>query len=137
MKNSYSIVLLCLLLSRCTTAAKNDLNALNTYWEIDRVRLSDGTEKQYNFNQNIDFFEHDGQQGIRKKVQPNLDGTFHTTRIIETFRLIEAEDSTSIVYKTPYATWTETIIIINRKQLVIKNDAGALYYYKPYQKIIL
>ncbi|MBQ0735626.1 lipocalin family protein [Aquimarina celericrescens] len=110
---------------------------INGYWEIERVVLSDGTEKKYNFNQSIDFFEVKDSLGIRKKVQPKLDGSFVTSKDSEIFTLKIENDSLRMYYKTALSSWIETVISAKENQIIIKNEAGNMYFYKPYKKISL
>ncbi|MFD2565544.1 lipocalin family protein [Aquimarina rubra] len=110
---------------------------IDGYWEIEKVITADGIEKQYNFNQSIDFFEVNEMKGIRKKVQPQLNGSFITTKDQEIFTLAIENDSLRMFYKTPLATWKETLISAKENQLIIRNEVGNLYFYKPYTKIEL
>lgn len=110
---------------------------INGYWEIEHVVLSDGTKKEYNFNQSIDFFETKDTIGIRKKVQPKLDGTFIASRDSETFTLKIENDSLRMYYKTLLSEWKETVISAKENQIIIKNEAGNMYFYKPYEKLSL
>jgi len=110
---------------------------INGYWEIEKVITLEGIEKQYNFNQNVDFFEINDLKGIRKKVQPQFNGHFITTRDNEFVTLKIENDSLRMYYKTSLASWKETLISAKENQMIIKNEAGNLYFYKPYQKIEL
>ncbi|MBQ4822684.1 lipocalin family protein [Aquimarina sp. MMG016] len=110
---------------------------LDGYWEIEKVILSDGTEKKYNFNQSIDFFEVKDSVGIRKKLQPQLNGNFISTKDNETFTLKIEQDSLRIYYKTPQSSWKETIISAKENRMTITNNTGNVYFYKRYQKLSL
>ncbi|MBQ4803933.1 lipocalin family protein [Aquimarina sp. MMG015] len=110
---------------------------ISGYWEIEKVITYDGIEKQYNFNQSIDYFEVKDKKGIRKKVQPQLDGNFITTKDREFFTLEIENDSLRIYYTTPLSKWKETLVSAKENQLIIKNEAGNLYFYKPYKKLEL
>ncbi|WP_299437371.1 lipocalin family protein [uncultured Aquimarina sp.] len=132
------IYIFALLLVSCSKPdPKEYIKHLSGYWEIEKVITSDGVEKQYNFNQSIDFFEVTNMEGIRKKVQPQLNGNFIATRDSETFTLVIENDSLRIHYKTPLSTWKETLISAKENQIILLNDAGNLYFYKPYTKIEL
>jgi len=139
MKKTLQILITTVLLSGCKQQAQqqNTITALNGYWEIKKVTLPDNSEKLYNYNQVIDFFELRGSTGIRKKVQPKLDGTFITTKSIENFTLRKENDSLRIYYKTTLTSWKETIITIDTTQLILKNNQGIIYQYKPYKKLAL
>ncbi len=110
---------------------------ISGYWEIERVVLPDGTQKKYNFNQSIDFFEVKDSIGIRKKVQPKLDGSFIANKDSEIFILKIEYDSLRMYYKTSIASWKETVVSAKQNQIVIKNESGNTYFYKPYKKISL
>jgi len=110
---------------------------ISGYWEIEKVITYEGIEKQYNFNQSIDFFEVQDMKGIRKKLQPQLNGNFIATNSSETFTLTIENDSLRIHYKTPVASWKETFISVKENQMILKNEAGNLYFYKPHSKIEL
>ncbi len=110
---------------------------INGYWEIEKVITADGVEIHYNFNQSIDFFEIKDSLGIRKKLQPQLSGSFITTKSNEIFRLEIENDSLRLYYKTPLDQWRETVVSAKEKQIILKNEAGNLYFYKPYKKMEL
>ncbi|WP_241507249.1 lipocalin-like domain-containing protein [Aquimarina sediminis] len=122
----------------CTkTDPKNYIEYLDGYWEIKRVVMLDGSEKEYKFNMIIDFLEINDSTGIRKKVKPKFDGNYTITNNSEAFTLKIENDSLRLYYKTPLTAWKETIISAKENQLVIKNETGNVYFYQRYQKIKL
>lgn len=136
--NKYNFYILLLILVSCSTSnSEKNISFLNGYWEIEKVVLADGSEKQYNFNQTIDFFEVKDSTGLRKKLQPQLDGTFVSTNDSETFRLKFVNDSLQMHYRTLLSNWKETIISLKEDKMVIKNEAQNLYFYKRYKKLDL
>ncbi|AXT53489.1 hypothetical protein D1818_22660 [Aquimarina sp. BL5] len=136
--SKYIVYTIALLLVSCSKPnPETFIKHIDGYWEIEKVITSDGLEKQYNFNQSIDFFEVTNMTGIRKKVQPRLNGNFIATRDSETFTLVIENDSLRMHYKTPLSIWKETLISAKENQMIIRNDAGNLYFYKPYTKIEL
>ena len=84
----------------CTPEKVTNVDALNGYWEIKSVRQADGTEKTYNFNKLIDFFEIKDSIGLRKKVQPTLNGRFKTAGKPERFVLRIENKAIRLHYKT-------------------------------------
>jgi len=125
----------------CVACAKYDakpfIKNIDGYWEIERVILSDGSEKKYNFNKSIDFFEIKDTLGVRKKLQPKLDGSFISTNDRQLFTLHIKNDSLRMHYQNHLSKWIETVILAKEDQLIIKNEAGNTYFYKPYHKIKL
>ncbi|TYP72857.1 lipocalin family protein [Aquimarina intermedia] len=117
---------------------KDQIANLNGYWEISKVQTAEGKEKVYNFNQSIDFIELAGDSvGVRKKLQPQLNGTFITFKNSEKFRVMIQNDSVYLEYSTPYDSWRETLISAKEDELILRNPDGNLYFYRPYAKLNL
>jgi hypothetical protein len=107
-----------------------DILNLNGYWEIEKVELPDGDEKEYKVNETIDFFKIEGNKGFRKKVMPQLDGTYLTNDIQEDVVVVLKDGDAVIQYKTTYASWNEEIIELTKDKLVVKNEQDLEYHYK-------
>ncbi|MHA7058016.1 hypothetical protein ACWGOQ_0012400 [Aquimarina sp. M1] len=136
LKNSFYLVIFFLV--SCSKPNPEDfINHIDGYWEIEKVITTEDVEKRYTFNQSVDFFVVNEMKGIRKKVQPQLHGNFITTKDHEAFTLVIENDSLRMYYKTPLATWKETLISAKQNQMIIQNEAGNLYFYRPYTKIEL
>jgi len=111
---------------------------IDGYWEITEVTLSDGTKRDYNYNDTIDYIEvSDSLTGFRKKLKPNFVGTYETSKSVETFSIKIENDSLNIYYKTPYSNWKETILNANENQLVVVNADKNVYIYKRYEPLDL
>lgn len=121
------VLFLCLILISCKNEI--ELNELNNYWEIKEVENPNGGVKKYTFNENIDYFEVENNKGIRKKVKPQLDGTFIVTNDFETFQIEEVNGSFFLIFSTQYASWKEEIETLSNEKLVLKNQDGLLYTY--------
>lgn len=130
MKKIFLFIVFGLLLSCKQTISKTDLNNLNGYWEIEKVELPDGDKKEYKVNETIDFFKIVGNKGFRKKVMPQLDGTYLTNDIQEDIVIVVKDGDATIQYKTTYASWNEEIIELTKDKLVIKNQQDFEYHYK-------
>ena len=107
-----------------------DISNLNGYWEIEKVELPDGDKKEYKVNETIDFFKIEANKGFRKKVMPQLDGTYLTNDIQEDVVVVLKDGDASLQYKTTYASWKEEIIELTKDKLVVKNQQEIEYYYK-------
>ena len=130
MKKIFLFIVFGLLLSCKQTISKTDLNNLNGYWEIEKVELPDGDKKEYKVNETIDFFKIKDGKGFRKKVMPQLDGTYLTNDIQEDIVIVVKDGDATIQYKTTYASWNEEIIELTKDKLVIKNQQDFEYHYK-------
>ena len=123
MKNTFMILVLSLLMVSCKQNIKpEDIAKLNGYWEIEKVVFDKGEEKDYGMNESYDFFEIKNNKGIRKKVMPQLDGTFLTSDSFESVSVRFKNEHVFLDYKTNYAKWSEELISISDKELVVKND---------------
>jgi Lipocalin-like domain len=132
----YSICLLLLAFVSCGSPNPDEMkDYLNGYWEIEKVKLPDGSEKSFSLSTTIDYMEVKGDSGIRKKVAPQLDGTFLTFDQNETFNTSVRHDSLILHYKTPFDQWEETVIKASKSELVVRNKDQKEYHYKPFTSI--
>ncbi|MBF4486471.1 hypothetical protein [Flavobacterium sp. CSZ] len=131
MKNTFMILVLSLLLVSCKQEIKPaDIAKLNGYWEIEKVVFDKGEEKDYKMNESFDYFDIKNSKGIRKKVMPQLDGTFLTSDSFENVSVRFKEDQVFLDYKTDYAKWSEELVLITDEKLVVKNKEKKEYHYK-------
>jgi hypothetical protein len=139
MKNIFRILVLSLLFVGCQQKIKpTEIAKLNGYWEIEKVVLEDGDDKEYGMNENFDYFEiGKNNKGIRKKVMPQLDGTFLVNDTYENVSVRFADDKAYLDYATPYMKWTEEIIALSADELVLLNAEKKEYHYKKAQPINL
>ena len=130
MKRILLLIVLVSVLSCKQKITDADISNLNGYWEIEKVELPDGDKKEYKVNETIDFFKIDGNKGFRKKVMPQLDGTYLTNDIQEDIVIAVKDGDATIQYKTTYASWKEEIIELTKDKLVVKNEQDLEYHYK-------
>jgi hypothetical protein len=113
------------------------LPKINGYWEIEKVDMPDGGEKEYTVNPTIDYFEIKADSGFRKKVMPQFDGTYRGNDIKEGIKVVYKDDKTYLDYTTNYAKWKEELITLDDDELVVKNQHGIIYHYKKPQPFTL
>ena len=130
MKRILLLIVLVSVLSCKQKITEADLSNLNGYWEIEKVELPDGDKKEYKVNETIDFFKIEANKGFRKKVMPQLDGTYLTNDVQEAVVVVVKDGDASLQYKTTYASWNEEIIELTKDKLVVKNQQEIEYYYK-------
>ncbi|MEW7279134.1 lipocalin family protein [Aquimarina sp. 2201CG1-2-11] len=133
-----SIILFLLTIISCNKVNPQlQIKHINGYWEIEKVILSDGNVKEYGFNSIIDFFEIKDTTGIRKKIQPRFNEKYVISGKGEQFSVNLAKENIQLHYKTSLTSWKETIITLKENKMVIKNEAGNVYFYRRHQKIKL
>ena len=131
MKIKILILLALTFLISCNQAVKEtDIQNLNGYWEIEKVLLPDGEDKEYKANETFDFFELKEKTGTRKKGMQQFDGTFLTNDVSENFVIEFNEGKCYINYQTDFAKWKEEILLLNKEKLVVKNKNDLEYHYK-------
>jgi hypothetical protein len=132
MKNTFKILLLSLFFVGCQQKVEDaDIAKINGYWEIEKVVFDEGKDKDYKMNESYDYFEiAKNNKGIRKKVMPQLDGSFLTNDSYENVTVRFEGEKAFLDYKTPYAKWSEEMITISDRELVLKNIEKKEYHYK-------
>lgn len=124
------------MLSACQRkVSQADLAHLNGYWEIEKVIMANGQTKTYTINTTVDYIEVKGLSGFRKKVYPNLDGTFDTSNDVEKFNLIEEPNGFEMHYKTKLSEWIEKLDALNENSFSVTNAEHITYSYKRFKPI--
>jgi hypothetical protein len=114
-----------------------DIPKMNGYWEIEKVVFPDGTEKEYPVNQIFDYFSIQNNTGFRKKVTPQLDGSFLVNDDVEKITIKQENEKYIINYVTFFSKWKEEIHAISDEKLVMINDSKNEYHYKKATSINL
>ena len=126
-----------LLFYGCTEkeVSEQDLQYLNGYWEIQKVEFPDGQIKDYKANTVIDYIKLEKGKGMRKKVQPKLDGTYLVSDDEESFELIKANEGFSFYYKSNLSERQEQLKALDSLSFSTQNEEGLIYYYTRFQPI--
>ena len=132
------ILLAFITLSSCKENVENYIPHISGYWEIENVKNNNELLKNYTVSTNIDFFiVNEDLSGFRKKVAPTLDGKYIVTDDNIAFNLVNEDNILKIKYSKNNISFEETILSASETELVITNDAGLVYTYKPYKPINL
>jgi len=117
----------------CNDNPEDFIGFVDGYWEIEKVILPDGTERDYSYNESIDYFSiSDSLSGFRKKLKPNFEGKFTTSKNAESLKIVIENDSLNIYYTTPFDNWKETVLYADSEKLKIINSNKNVYLYKRY-----
>lgn len=131
MKNVFRIALVALIFVGCKQKIEPaDVANLNGYWEIEKVDVPDGEDKNFKINESFDFFAMKNNEGIRKKVMPQLDGSFIVNDTYENVLVRFEDEKAYLDYSTDFAKWTEELITLTDDELVVKNEEKKEYHYK-------
>ncbi len=134
----YTGLLLCLaILSSCNSRnPEEQIPHLGGYWEIEKVEISKDSVRTYTFSETVDFLDLEDGSGFRKKVKPQLDGSYLVTNDAEQVEAKIEENVLYLLYTTPYDTWREKVLKANEDQLQIENEDGIIYHYKRFKPLL-
>ncbi|MCK0157620.1 hypothetical protein MWU65_10545 [Cellulophaga sp. F20128] len=135
MKKLTFIILITLLTGCKDTVTKEDLPLLNGYWEISEVIFEDGNSKSYKASSTIDFFKVDGLKGLRKKVQPNIGGSFNTNNDSDILTIYEKNGTFILNYKNDFTQREEQILSLTKDSFSVKDQEQTTYIYLRYKPI--
>jgi hypothetical protein len=132
MRNIVVILFISFLLASCQQKIKpEEIAKINGYWEIEKVVFEDGKDKNYAINESYDYFEISKNNiGFRKKVMPQLDGTFLVNDSQENVKVRFENDKVFLDYATSYSKWSEELIEISNEKMVLENVEKNQYHYK-------
>lgn len=133
-----SLLFICFIIFSCSNNPENYLEHVNGYWEIDQVLFENGDVKTYKYNENIDYINiNDSLKGFRKKLKPGFNSKYITSEDAEGITVKIENDSLNLYYKTPYATWKETVLTADKNSMKVVNDRETVYIYKRYKPMEL
>lgn len=112
---------------------QEQLQHIDGYWEIERVERDGKVEKEYKFNETVDFFDFEKNEGLRKKAKPQLDGSFIVANSGEKITAKVENDSLRLHYNNAFDEWTETVLKADEDELVIKGKGDLVYHYKKFK----
>jgi len=124
MKKFVGFLFISILIVSCQQKIKTeDIAKINGYWEIEKVIFEDGKDKDYTINESYDYFEiGKNNSGFRKKVMPQLDGSFIVNDSQESLKIRLENDKVYLDYNTSYSKWTEELIEITDDKMVFMNS---------------
>lgn len=138
MKNILVFIALSVFIVSCSKPiSAEELKNLNGYWEINEVKTADGDTKEFQSNNNVDFFELNDLKGTRTKVVPQFNGKNASNGIKEQFTVLDSANATYLKYATDYAKWTEKVDNLTKDELVIINQNDIKYTYKRFTPIVV
>ena len=138
MKRLLLILVVVLSVLTCSKNPEIFIPHLEGNWEINQVKKEGKVVKTYNISTTVDYFKvNDDLTGFRKKVTPSLDGKFTVTDDESPFVLKIENNKLYIYYTVNNITFKESIEHATEEELVITNDEGFKYIYKPFESLNL
>ena len=117
---------------------KEQLQHLNGYWQIDRVEFAEDSVRQFKFSTNVDYLQIDDSSftGFRKKLRPQINGSFIDFGNKEDLKVKIENDSLHLYYTTPYNNWNETVLNAEENKMSLRNQNGIIYHYKRFKPLL-
>ena len=136
MKNT--LVFIVLLAIGCKSYPKKHIEFIEGYWEIESVYKDNQLLRTFKINSGIDYFKiNTDLKGFRKKLKPNFNGTFETSKDVLNFKIEIQNNGLFLNYIDNATSFREEVIEADKEKLVIKSNLGLVYNYKPYKELDL
>ena len=136
MKTKPFLIFALFLFMACKQNPEDMIPFIQGYWEISEVKKDGDKLKEFNVNMTIDYFEiQEDLKGFRKKLTPTLDGRFKGSEHQALFELKNMDGELIIEYQGGDSNHLETVKKATDEELVLQNDQGFIYIYKPYTPI--
>lgn len=132
------LVIIVLLAIGCNSNLDNHIEFIEGYWEIESVYKDNQLIRSFKINSGIDYFKINADlKGFRKKLKPNFNGTFETSKDVLNFKIEIENNGLFLNYIDNATSFREEVLEANKEKLVIKSNSGLVYNYKPYEALEL
>ena len=111
----------------------SDIKLLNGYWNIDCIAHKDETFYPKGTVKLLDYYNVNGLNGIRKKVQPQLENKFLITEDLNNFKVIFRSENCYLSFETVWDQWQEKIVELSINKLVLEHQ-DKRFHYKRFPK---
>ena len=132
------LLIIVLLAMGCKSNPDKHIEFIEGYWEIESVYKNNQLLRTFKINSGIDYFKiNPDLKGFRKKLKPNFNGTFETSKDILNFKIEIKNNVLFLNYIDNGTSYFEEVLLVNDKKLVLKNRFGLIYHYVPYELLDL
>ena len=122
----------------CNSDPNKQIQNIEGYWEIESVYKGDEQIKTFKISPVIDYFTINTDfKGFRKKLKPNFNGTFKTSKDVLNFQIEIKNNALFLNYIDNAVKFSEEILLAEKERLVLKNSRGLIYNYKAYKPLKL
>lgn len=128
----FVLIIMCMILTACSQKKDELLANLNGYWTIDKVELSDGSERELMFSNHMDHFALSETQGVKNRVSPTYDGSFINYGSPVVFKWQERDNALFLLFNDGTAKFEQQILNCTDEQLTLLHENGTRYFYKRY-----
>ena len=131
-------ILICYCAVGCKSNQTHQIDSIEGYWEIESVYKDDKLIKTFKISPSIDYFKiNKGSKGFRKKLKPNFNGTFETSKDVLNFEIEIQNNNLFLNYIDNATKFSEEVLLASTEKLVLKNNRGFVYNYKTHKPLDL
>lgn len=125
------IILVVLMSFSCSKKVElNDIDLLNGYWQIEKVKKSDGDKKEYPVNEEYEYFELVNNVGFHKKVNWQPLGKYVVDAMQEKVEASQNGSEVILKFSSKFGKRTEKIIFLSKEELVLSTTDDSEFHYK-------
>lgn len=128
----YVLLIVTLILYSCGNSTTDQIKQLEGYWNIEKVILPDGSEKDFPFSNHMDYFVIEGGSGVKNRVSPKYDGSMVEYGSPVAFKWEENDGVLILQFKEGDQSYKQTVSKCTTDQLVLLHENGTEYYYEAY-----
>lgn len=107
-----------------------DIDLLNGYWQIEKVKKSDGEKKEYPVNEEYEYFELVNNVGFHKKVNWQPLGKYVVDAMQEKVEASQNDEGVILNFSSKFGKRTERIILLSKEALVLATTDDSEFHYK-------
>ncbi|MGB5982373.1 MAG: lipocalin family protein [Nonlabens sp.] len=137
MKNTIQLLMYILIGALMLTSCEKDPNKqiaqLEGYWNIEEVKLPDGNTKEFPFSNHMDYFEINGNKGMKHRVSPRYDGTFVNYGSPVPFKWEAIDGTLTLNFAEGDNAYQQTLESVTEEELVLLHENGTTYTYTSYK----
>lgn len=127
----WTVILVGIISFSCRQKAEmKDIDLLNGYWQIEKVKKSDGEKKEYPVNEEYEYFELVDNVGFHKKVNWQPLGKYVVDAMQEKVEASHNDGEVILKFSSKFGKRTEKIVSLTKDELVLSTADDSEFYYK-------
>lgn len=127
------VILMLFILGGCSQPTDEKLKNVSGYWNIDTVKMADGSDREFPFTNHMDHFTIDGKKGVKNRVSPTYDGKFINYGSPVSFKWESRDDKLFLLFNDGEEKYEQQVIEATDTTMELLHDNGTRYFYKRHK----
>ena len=127
----FSVLIGFLMLLGCQAEPIVELNQIDGYWQIEFVQQENEIFKSKQSSVLYDFYSIKNSKGYYKKVAPQIDGGFKTSKSAVSFQILKDNEDFFLQFTSPWNKWIKKIKHLDSEKLVLYHQKRSFHYIRP------